>query len=602
MKDLFLTVVNMSLAGGIVIVVILLARLALRPLPKKWSYALWSAAALRLCCPVSLKGFFSIFSLSPLHTAQPSAAVGGGALTFVPRLLPAVPGGADAAPAAAEALPQAAGAPEFPWLPALVWLAGAAALVCYGVYAYLRMKRLVADAVPAADGMYETDRIASPFLLGLLRPRIYVPAGLEGERRRCVLLHERFHLRRGDYLVKALAFLVLAIHWFNPLVWLAFHLMSRDMEMRCDEAVLDAMSGGAKEYGTALLSFAAPERFPAAGPLCFGESGARQRIRNVLRWKKPRLWVTLTAAAVCLAVVASCAVNPGQTTSPGGADGQKEPGPAETGVELPFTPGGVCPGPTSVDPAEGVRIRVTEEANGFTVEGVNVKGLSLTVTLPAPWATIPDLYTYKITDNTVAVCCRAAQEDGAPGRLFTVACVPGFIPLNADLFTPGSVLAATPDYSVLLRTPSDVQYTESSAELYRWMEQLRREELTVTLSDELVARSYHPGNWPEGTVTIRLYDDLGVFEHDAPESTYVVCNEETSAALRAMVERRSFTVPSGTAPRLALLLDGVGYYVNQETGELLLGSSQASPERLSKEELAVINGAVENAVPMGQTD
>lgn len=330
MLDMFLRILNMSAAASVVIVVVLLARLLLRRAPKKWSYLLWSVVGFRLCCPVTLRSAFSVFRLTSL---QPEAAAVNpaptSAITFIPQLTaqrPVItPESAPPAllsplpPSVTETMQEAVGTPipaaqSTPTLAAILmgaWLMGMVLLLGCSIYRYVKMKRLVEDAVRVEDGVYETDRILSPFILGLLRPRIYLPAGLDGERLDYVLAHERYHLHRGDHVVKTAAFAMLLVHWFNPLVWLAFHLMGRDMEMSCDEKVLGTYENRAKEYSTTLLSFAAPGRFPAASPLCFGESDVKSRIKNALAWHKPRIWVTLAAAVLCLAAVTACAVNPG---------------------------------------------------------------------------------------------------------------------------------------------------------------------------------------------------------------------------------------------------------------------------------------------------
>ena len=149
-----------------------------------------------------------------------------------------------------------------------------------------------------------------PFILGLLRPRIYIPFDMEGEELRFVLAHERYHIQHGDHLIRAFAFLLMAVHWFNPLCWLAFALCGRDMEIRCDEAVLDSQKVNRKAYSRTLLSFADERRFPRPIPLAFGEASVKSRIQNALNWKRPKTWVTILAAVVCLFAVAACAANP----------------------------------------------------------------------------------------------------------------------------------------------------------------------------------------------------------------------------------------------------------------------------------------------------
>ena len=330
MEQIFLTVLNMSVAASVVIAVVLLARLLLRRAPKKWSYLLWSVVAFRLCCPVSLHSAFSIFHLKPLQgTVTPAAETAvtrANAITYFPDIvspavipeMPAIPTTpvtpvipvtpTPAAEAAAQSAPSAV--TTLMWLAIWLWVAGMAVLIGYGVYSYVRMRRLVSDAVIVRDRVFETNCIRSPFILGMLRPRIYIPMGLGGEQLDYVLAHESFHLRRRDHVAKSFAYLLLAVHWFNPLVWLAFRLMSRDMEMSCDEKVLGLRDDANIAYSSTLLSFAAPVRFPTATPLCFGEGSVKSRIRNALNWRKPKIWASLLAAVLCVTALAACATNP----------------------------------------------------------------------------------------------------------------------------------------------------------------------------------------------------------------------------------------------------------------------------------------------------
>ncbi len=331
MEAVFLKILNMSFSAALVIVVVIVARLLLRRAPKKWSYLLWCVVAFRLLCPVSFSAPFSVLRL----TAQPavvtqSASSAASEIAYIPQDigLMAQPRVYVGTPRVSEAVSDSLPAPQalasvnplqvWTAVGTVLWCAGMAVLLLYGVISYVNLRRRLRGAVRTEDGVFETDAVRAPFILGLFYPTIYLPPGLEGEPLRYVLAHERFHLRRGDHAVKLLAFVLLTVHWFNPLVWLAFALMSRDMEMRCDEAVLSAERGITKPYSMALLSFATERRFPSPSPLCFGETGVKERIRNVLRWKKPRAWVTVCAAALCVIAVAACAVNPSKKAEPTG--------------------------------------------------------------------------------------------------------------------------------------------------------------------------------------------------------------------------------------------------------------------------------------------
>lgn len=322
----FQQVVSMSLTAGLVILAICAARLLLRQAPKKFSYWLWAGAAFRLVCPFSFPAAFSLLALAP--AAQTVAETGP--LTEVSYLpgagLPAAAPGVGAADAA---LPQAAGAGQALGLwevLGLVWLLGAAALLIGALVAYLRVKGQVATAVKFAHNVYECGAFRSPFVLGFFRPKIYIPFGLEPRQREHVLCHESAHIQRRDYLVKPLGFLLLTIHWFNPLVWLAFHLMSRDMEMSCDEKVLSQLGEEARrEYSLSLLSIGSRRRFPAPNPLAFGETGVKERVVNVMKFRRAKRWVTVAAAVAVVAVTAACAANPAgesllPSASPASAD------------------------------------------------------------------------------------------------------------------------------------------------------------------------------------------------------------------------------------------------------------------------------------------
>jgi len=326
METIFLSILQMSGRAAIVILAVLLIRLLLRRAPKKWSYLLWIAPAFRLCCPVSWQSVFSLFSLGSLRTVTATPGSGdlagavmtphvndglslpGAAVTAPPEATGPVasvsPVGPQAAPAMAD--------PAQTLLTVLIvlWCAGMLAMLLYAAVSYLRAKRHLRTAVRLRDNIYESDAIRSPFILGIFRPKIYVPFGLDGDTLRYVLAHENTHLRRRDYLVKPFAFLLLTVHWFNPLCWLAFWLMGKDMEMSCDERVLREWGVEKRDYSTTLLTFATERIFPSPSPLAFGETGVKSRIRNILNWRRPRLWVTLLAVVLCAAVIVACAADP----------------------------------------------------------------------------------------------------------------------------------------------------------------------------------------------------------------------------------------------------------------------------------------------------
>ncbi len=350
-SGLFLPVVNMSLTASAVIGAVLLARLALRRAPKIFSYALWAVVLFRLLCPVSIPLPFSL--LGALDAPAQTAAGGmGSAVSYVlPEGEPApdipaqsgeggtvLDGGQQTAgqepvqeqsggrPQAETQQPAAAQGISLEEAAACVWLLGALAMAGYAAGSWLRLRRRLAESIRLEGNQYLSDRIDGPFVLGVVRPRIYLPATLETGELPYILAHERHHIRRGDHIWRLLAFLALALHWFNPLVLVAFALSGKDMEMSCDEAVVKRLGEGIRaDYSASLLSLATGRRVLPGMPLAFGEGETSGRIKNLLRWHRPKVWITVAAAVACLAVGAACVANPA------GAASQEPSGEAPSG-------------------------------------------------------------------------------------------------------------------------------------------------------------------------------------------------------------------------------------------------------------------------------
>ena len=319
--ELLPIVFNMSVTASAVIVFVLLARLLLKKAPKIFSYALWAVVLFRLICPVSITAGFSLLGLFDAPAIE--ATTHTTAVEYIPQKVVHTPTPEVKLPVPGvnqsvnEALPQgdeqtAADPMEASVaLATLVWLAGIGVLVVYSVVSLLRLRGRLVGTVPLRDNIYLADYIETPFVMGILRPKIYLPSSLSEQERGYIILHERHHIRRGDHIIKALAFLALCVHWFNPLVWVAFVLSAKDMEMSCDEAVVKKLGDGIRaDYSASLLSLAMGRRIIAGTPLAFGEGDTKSRIKNLLSWKKPKVWITVTAAVVCVAVVAACAANP----------------------------------------------------------------------------------------------------------------------------------------------------------------------------------------------------------------------------------------------------------------------------------------------------
>ena len=313
LQNLFTAVLNMTVTGSIVIGCVLLARLALGKSPRVLSCALWLVVLLRLLCPVSLTAPVSVLSLvdAPQTEAGTMEYVQMPVSAPVETIIPAGPG------LTVETTPTDVEAPtDWNLIASRVWIAGVAVLLGYGIMSYVNLRRKLQESVPISERVREAEGISSPFVLGRT---IYLPAGLAGAEREYILLHERLHIRHGDPTVKLLFWLAVCIHWFNPLVWLAFALCARDMELRCDEAVLKRMGGTIRsDYAQSLLNCAAGRRF-APAPLAFGEGDTGRRVRFVLNWKKSKLWIAVPAAVLCAAVMVLTGCNPaGEPESPFG--------------------------------------------------------------------------------------------------------------------------------------------------------------------------------------------------------------------------------------------------------------------------------------------
>ena len=348
MRGLFLMVLSMSGTASLVILLVLLFRLFLRKAPRVFSYALWAAVLFRLLCPVTVE--------------SPVGIIPSGMPVLLERRLEVAdrlnvadrPGAPDSSGASnisrdpdtlavAEEAPDTGGITDFQEgraaqsvtslagllaIATAVWLCGAAGLLLYSLISLFQLQRRLLGATPLAGErqVWLADHLSSPFVLGLFRPRIFLPSDLPKEERGYILFHERTHIRRLDPCFRALAWLAAVIHWFNPLVWLAFYLAGRDMEISCDEAVLRNIGRDIRaDYSSTLLRLSTGKRLPI-GPLAFGDGRLQSRIKHVLHYKKPALWVINLALITVLAAGTALATDRGAKMAGGsgriGLDGQ----------------------------------------------------------------------------------------------------------------------------------------------------------------------------------------------------------------------------------------------------------------------------------------
>lgn len=317
MTDIFLRIVELSWQAGVLALAVMLARLALRRAPKWAVCLLWALVAVRLVLPFSLQSPVSLQAaqspvtavLYELPQTQEAAqktdeVLSGGPAEPVTPLPPTEIVTAQPVPAPKPAMTVS--------LLAAIWLAGVVMMLTYMLVSYLGIYRRVCTAVRLEDNVYRCGSWGTPFVLGLLRPRIYVPEGMDDAALPQVLAHERCHIRRGDHIVKPLAFLLLALHWFNPVLWAAYVLLGRDMENACDERVLRGVDGaGRAAYSRALVACAVRQRPAAVCPLAFGEVAVQERVKNAMNGKKPAVWAAVLLV-IAAAVIAVCFL-----TSPG---------------------------------------------------------------------------------------------------------------------------------------------------------------------------------------------------------------------------------------------------------------------------------------------
>ncbi len=305
METLFLKLLNMGIAAGWVILAVMLLRILLRKAPKAVRCALWILVGIRLVCPFSIE---SVLSLIPSQETVPGEIMMAGK----PEIDSGIRVLDDAVnPAIAASLSPEPHASVNPmqivvFLASRLWAAGLAALLFYALASYVRLRRKVAAAMCFRENIWLCDAVRSPFILGILSPRIYLPSDLEEPQIGCVIAHEKAHLRRRDHWWKPLGFLLLSVYWFQPLCWAAYILLCRDIELACDEYVVKRMGDAWKKtYANALLSCSLDSQGLSGCPLAFGEVGIKERIKGILSYKKPALWIVAAAAIACI-VTAVC--------------------------------------------------------------------------------------------------------------------------------------------------------------------------------------------------------------------------------------------------------------------------------------------------------
>lgn len=315
MGDIFLKLLNMSITAGWLILAVLCIRLLFRKIPKWVNCLLWGVVAIRLICPFSIESQFSILpSTEPIKS---STVVEGEVQNYIPSIdsrLTIVENTIN--PMLTETFAynesdSAAPLQIVTYAAGLVWCCGMVLLIICAMGSAVKLHKLVKEAVCVRDNIYICDAVKSPFILGIFRPRVYFSSALREREMDYILAHESAHLKRKDHWWKALGYLLLCIHWFNPLCWMAYSLLCKDIELACDEkAAKDMTFHEKKEYSKVLLSCAGQRSLIMVCPLAFGEVGVKERVKSVLNYKKPTLWIMIATVAVLVILVVCFLTNP----------------------------------------------------------------------------------------------------------------------------------------------------------------------------------------------------------------------------------------------------------------------------------------------------
>ncbi len=303
MSEIFLKIVNMSISASWIVLTVLLLRLLLKRAPKWITVLLWGIVGIRLIFPFSIVSMVSIIPSAEVISPEIMTTETPEINTGIPIINNAIN------PILSESFTPSLGASANPlqiWIPisALVWGMGIGILLIYTAVSYWRVNKKVTDAILLYDNIYQCEHIPSPFVLGIIKPKIYIPFSLSEKEQTHVVAHEQAHLHRKDHLWKPFGFLLLTLHWFNPLMWLAYILLCRDIELACDEKVIQELDVEQRaDYSQVLLNFSVNHRMITACPLAFGEVDVKERVRNVLNYKKPAFW--LMAIAIIVIVITS---------------------------------------------------------------------------------------------------------------------------------------------------------------------------------------------------------------------------------------------------------------------------------------------------------
>ena len=312
MNELFLKIINMSISASWLVLAVLILRFVLKKAPKWINVLLWGIVAIRLICPFSFESPLSLIPSAetiPLNIGMDSTPTINSGISAINNAVNPIISQSNTpmAGASVNLLQITIGIYEY------IWIFGMIALALYTAISYWRLHRKVDTAVRYKDNIFQSENVSSPFVFGIIKPRIYLPFKMNGQDLEHVVAHEHAHIRRKDHWWKPFGFLLLTIHWFNPLMWMAYVLLCRDIELACDEKVIKELGNEQRgDYTQALVACSVNRRMIAACPLTFGEVGVKERVKSVMNYKKPALWVIIIAVIVCVGVAVCFLTNPKQ--------------------------------------------------------------------------------------------------------------------------------------------------------------------------------------------------------------------------------------------------------------------------------------------------
>lgn len=313
MSGLFLSIINMSISASWIVLTVLLLRILLKKAPKWIMVLLWGIVAIRLICPFSIESAISLIPSAETITKAPNVPRPHfeSGVTIIDNQVNDYLGGNYF-----EGVTRPTGYfVDITTILAIVWLVGILVILLYTIISYFRVKNKISTAIILRDNIFQSEKVVSPFVLGIIKPKIYLPFNMDDQDMEHVIAHEQAHIHRKDHLWKPFGFLVLTLHWFNPLMWLGYVLLCRDIELACDEKVVKEFNNEQKaDYSQALLTCSVKRRVISACPLAFGEVGVKNRVKSVLSYKKPSFWI-IVVAIVASIVVAVCFLTSPATTN-----------------------------------------------------------------------------------------------------------------------------------------------------------------------------------------------------------------------------------------------------------------------------------------------